>query len=112
MPGGSPATLMILIGGLVCCVLVPRLVTRKPSPSPCPKSHPTRSHSGRQAQTFLLSALLCTVGALLLIPWSSALAWTGRPAFRLGVILIVLVGTGALYALVSPTPHSRGRPQA
>ena len=108
MPGSDPATVAVLCFGLLCCTVLPRILARPAVSSPSDSPRPHLDSAARWVLVSLLSTLLCVVGALLLVPWSAALAWIGPPGVFLGLSLVALISAGALYALARRSP-SRGQ---
>ena len=108
MPGNDPITLALFALGVLCCAILPRILIRPTLPSISDTAHPHPSPAARWTLIALLATLLCAVGALLLVPWSSALAWMRAPGLFLGLVLVILVAVGALYALASPASRRGG----
>jgi hypothetical protein len=99
MPGESPVALILFVGGIAFCALLPGLLSRRPR-SPGDTVYPLwEGPSARQRLLRVLSAFLSLTGALFLIPWSVALPWMDASSLVLGVLLAGAVAAAALYAL-------------
>lgn len=103
MPSHDVPSAILLAGSvLLLTVLWSVLARRQSAGARDARDQPLPSEKGLTGVLLrLLCALLCGIGALLLLPWASVLPRAGGSGLLLGLLFLALLGGGALYAVRS-----------
>ena len=85
---------------LLCVRVI--LARRAPPVARSQESRPLLSsalarHSPIALHTLLLLGFLCTLGAMLMLPWAVSLPLTGTPGLLSGLVFAALLAIGVLY---------------
>ena len=95
MTDGSWLSAIPLTGLVLLLVLLYEGLARKQSKP----SHAAPSTMPTRVPIAMLSAFVCSIGTVLLIPWAAALPLTNAPGLLLGTLFIAFLTVGVLYAL-------------
>jgi len=99
MSGGSPLLVVLVAGSLVSLLVLLELVGRRAAARTPEAARPGQSYpSLTPLLPALISAFLCLVGLLLLLPWAASLSSQGDTGLETGIVFAILLAVGMLYA--------------
>jgi hypothetical protein len=104
MSGGSLLLVILFAGSLASLLVLLELLDRRSAAgtrdAACP-AYPSLT----PLLPALISAFLCLVGLLLLLPWAASLSSQGDTGLQTGIVFAILLAVGMLYASTRTEPR-------